>query len=721
MPKINVLPKSVAELIAAGEVVERPSSAVKELIENSIDAGATAISVEIKNGGVKYIRVTDNGCGIHKEDVRTAFISHATSKIKTGDDLDAIFTLGFRGEALPSIAAVSRLSMLTKSADEEIGTSIDIEGGEEVSFDDAGCPDGTTIIIRDLFFNTPARMKFLKKDVTEGSYISDIVSKTAISHPDIRFSLVRDGKQVLSTPGNGDLKSAVFAVFGKDVSESLIPCEYEYKSIKVNGFISRPLNNRPNRNLQYFYVNGRFVRLPVGAAALDEAYKNRIMVGKFPVCFLFINIPAGKIDVNVHPAKTEIRFSEDSSVFESIFYAAKSALNKGDTVRPEVTLREKKDVTARKMPESTQLSFSSAAFSAVEPSPETKKTSVTLIENKDSAVIGTIPFEEDKKSAETAAISTGKASSVEKTADTAFSEIVKSAECIASVPTEDAVKENASTDVSSINRHEKENTPAFGMPLSAEAVFRDTSSVLKNLTPHGDVIRRNSEPYTANKSIDITVDEVPPAEAPLAASCGKSSDRIYSEEDKKADIRIVGEIFKTYILVEEESKLLIIDKHAAHERMIYNKLVETGFSEDSQLLLTPVSVTLSGKEYAAVIENLEIFEKGGFLVEDFGDRTVIVRECPVTLQKEDVREIVAEIAGELLKGNMRPVPEKLTWLYHSTACRAAIKAGDALKDEETEAFVKMLLADDSIRYCPHGRPVIYELTKHEIEKQFGRI
>lgn len=705
MPKINVLPKSVAELIAAGEVVERPSSAVKELIENSIDAGATSISVEIKNGGVKYIRVTDNGCGIHREDVRTAFISHATSKIKTGEDLDSIFTLGFRGEALPSIAAVSRLSMLTKSADEEIGTAIDIEGGEETAFDDAGCPDGTTIIIRDLFYNTPARMKFLKKDVTEGSYISDIVSKTAISHPGIRFSLVKDGKQVLSTPGNGDLKSAIFAVFGKDVSESLIPCEYEYKSIKINGFISRPLNNRPNRNLQYFYVNGRFVRLPVGAAALDEAYKNRIMVGKFPVCFMFIDIPAGKIDVNVHPAKTEIRFSEDSSVFESVFYAAKSALNKGDTLRPEVTLRDKKDVAARRVPEVSQMSFSAAPKNPPEirkPAEATAGASEVLGVFPDSNFERTAPFAEKKTFSAFSFVADSKPEEKEGSSVREGFEEVKPPE----------------TTTATVHTAEKEvaSEPSFSTPQINSGVFRNTASAFSNLISQSEVDRRNNEFYPSRSTIDIKADESTEADAEKTDALN-----IESEQIKTADIRIVGEIFKTYILVEEENKLLIIDKHAAHERMIYNKLVETGFSEDSQLLLAPVSVTLSGKEYAAVIENLDVFDKGGFLVEDFGEQTVIVRECPVTLQKEDIKEIIAEMAGELLKGNIRPVPEKLTWLYHSTACRAAIKAGDALNDEETEAFVKMLLADESIRYCPHGRPVIYELTKHEIEKQFGRI
>ncbi len=688
MPKINVLPKSVAELIAAGEVVERPSSAVKEMLENSIDAGASSITVEIKNGGVKYIRVTDNGCGIHREDVRTAFISHATSKISSGEDLDAIFTLGFRGEALPSIAAVSRLSMLTKTSDEETGTGIEIHGGEEISFDDVGCPDGTTVIIKDLFYNTPARMKFLKKDMTEGTYISDVVAKTAISHPDIKFILIKDGKQALSTPGNGELLSAVYSVFGKEVSEALIPVEYEYKSIKVHGFISRPLNNRPNRNMQYLYVNGRYVRIPVAAAALDEAYKNSIMVGKFPMCFLFIDIPAGKIDVNVHPAKTEIRFSEDTSIFEAVFYSAKSALNKGDNRRPEVNLRDRRDITAKKAPESVQMRFAEPSYKE-----ENKKTVLTSVFSEKA-------IQENKV--------TKPVKNEASDSQREIKEASKPLTCEKIAPVNKTVDINITADDDEASRNAPEKP--FSVPQKpVPATFRDRSSVFENITPKEVIEEKNKDFLTYTKTpVPQPVKEEPPS-------------GIVEDSKKKNDFRVIGEVFKTYILVEQGEKMLIIDKHAAHERMIFNSLMNTDFSKDSQLLLTPVSVTLSGKEYAAVLENLDVFEKGGFDVEDFGDGTVVVRAFPLVLNKEDVRSVITEMAGELLKGKTRPVPEKLTWLYHSASCRAAIKAGDELKSEETEAFVKKLLCDDSIRYCPHGRPVMYELSKHEIEKQFGRV
>lgn len=681
MAKINVLPKNVAELIAAGEVVERPSSAVKEMIENSIDAGATAITVEIKNGGVKYIRVTDNGCGIHREDVKTAFISHATSKIKSGEDLDAIFTLGFRGEALPSIAAVSRLSMMTKTQDDDTGTSIEIHGGEEISLDDTGCPTGTTVIIRDLFFNTPARMKFLKKDMTEGTYVSDVVAKTAISHPEIKFTLIKDGKQTLSTPGNGNLIDTVFSVFGKEIADSLIPVSYEYNSFNIKGFISRPLNNRPNRNMQYFYVNGRYVRIPVASAALDEAYKNSIMVGKFPVCFLFIDLPAGKIDVNVHPAKTEIRFSEDSKVFEAVFYSAKSALNKGDTARPEVSLRERRDITAKKLPTAEQLSFSRPP-APVKTEAQSEKAEVNTVIEKIAPEITSV-----------------------KPVISAFKPDVKPA--VSSEPSFPVNKKEApkaeSIDV------KPEPVKPFSVPEPAlKGVFRDTSSVFNHLIKKEEAEEKNKGFTTIEK----------PVSKPVTEEIRPEPEKVTAE---KPDYRIVGEVFRTYILVEQGEKMLIIDKHAAHERMIFNRLSKTDFSEESQMLLLPVSVTLSQKEYAAVIENLDVFRKGGFIVEDFGDGAVVVRGFPLVLSKEDIPSIITEMAGELLKGKTKPVPEKLQWLYHSASCRAAIKAGDELKKEETEVFVEKLLSDESIRYCPHGRPVMYELSKHEIEKQFGRV
>lgn len=681
MSKINVLPKSVAELIAAGEVVERPSSVVKELIENSIDAGATNIGVEIKNGGTKYIRITDNGCGISREDVRTAFISHATSKISSADDLNSIFTLGFRGEALPSIAAVSRVSLLTKTEEEQIGTSFQTDGGEEQLLEDAGCPSGTTVIVRDLFYNTPARMKFLKRDMTEGGYVADVITKVALSHPAIKFSLIKDGKQVLATPGNGDLLATVFSLFGKDIAESLIECSYEHEGISVKGFISRPLNNRPNRNMQFFFVNGRFVRIPAAVPALDEAYKNKIMVGKFPMCFLFADISPEKIDVNVHPAKTEIRFSDERKIFEVFYYAARSALSKGDTLRPDVKLKSEKDIFRKPHPEVQQLEIKNAVSSETVNKNELSKIEEKTVQQTNS--LAQTPSFEKKPSV--SAVMSG----------------------LASLPPTETKK--------------------------AHTVLRDTSSIFANINiVHDDDKSEEIEKHKAeerpfsqiSKEIETDNNKNIPAEKLSFVEEFSVQNEKENEIKKSSDdinFRIVGEIFKTYILAECGTKLLIIDKHAAHERIIFNELKKSSGAVNSQLLLAPVRVTLSGREHSVVTDNLDIFEKAGYLIEDFGGSSVIVRECPVELSKEDISALVAEMAGELLKGNMKPVPEKLDWLYHSTACRAAVKAGDKTDILEMNSFVKKILTDDDIKYCPHGRPVMYELSKHEIEKQFGRL
>lgn len=685
MAKINVLPKSVAELIAAGEVVERPSSVVKELIENSIDAAAKAVTVEIRNGGIRYIRVTDDGCGISPGDVPTAFISHATSKISAQDDLDAIMTLGFRGEALPSIAAVSRLSLLTKTAESATGTLFEINGGEAGEPAEAGCPDGTTITVRDLFYNTPARMKFLKKDSTEGVYVCDVVSKTAISHPDVKFTFIRDGKQIFSTPGNGDLYETVYTVLGREISDCLIKCDYEYNSIKVSGFISKPLNNRPNRNYQYFYVNSRYVKIPAAAVALDEGYKNSIMVGKFPMCFLNIEIPAGKIDVNVHPAKTEVRFSDEKTIFEAVYYAAKSALSLGDNARPSVSVPQKKTppVTAGQGSTGVQYRFDfsqTPAQTKTAPSPRAENTPAAKEEPKHEGAVF-----RDTSSFFSSSAKTGK---------TSIDIVCDDDDDIKPAPAER--KESAAE----TNGTKEEKFSTFSDMLSAFGGGNKPAP-------------QAPAPQAPAEQEMKTATEILPS--------NKEGINIIPDDFKRDTAKILGEIFNTYILVERGSKLLIIDKHAAHERMIFNSLSKEDALRGSQILMMPVTVSLPAKEYAAVVENTELFSKAGYSVEDFGENCVMVREIPTELTDADIRDIITEMAGKLASGNLKPVPEKLEWLYDSTACRAAVKAGSVMKEEEMEAFVKALLADESIKYCPHGRPVLFELSKHEIEKQFGRL
>ncbi len=752
MAKINILPKSIAELIAAGEVVERPASVVKELVENSIDAGAKSVAVEIQNGGVRYIRVTDDGCGIAPEDVPTAFVSHATSKIKDASDLNSILTLGFRGEALPSVAAVSRLSMLTRTEDSDEGVVYTIEGGENASCSPAGCPVGTTITVRDLFFNTPARMKFLKKDVTEGSCVTDVVTKASLAHPEVRFSLIRDGKKVLSTPGNGKLSDTIYSVFGKSVAEALIPCEYSANGISVAGYISKPLNNRPNRNMQFFFVNGRSVRIPAAVPALDEAYKNSIMVGKFPMCFLNVSIAAEKVDVNVHPAKTEIRFSEESKIFEVIYYAAKSALTRGDVSRPAIKLNDNSVLEAPRQ-ETEQLSFSarpvngaSAAarqenpyfsFARSDDAPSgsvfVKKQIPVSIENGGNAFAASRNGQSDSlsgyrlgKDEDTEQARAGQKESSTVAAQENENASITGASCAkGSEAGMTSGGENRTTVISGNDREKvlsqnglaaKYNYPQT-LPLRSSEADPISDGAPRAFSPETGY----NVPWIKKTNIDVFVDDAPVEDKGGAAEKEQAdAGQANGFEAASDDFRIIGEAFKTYIIVEKDSKLLIIDKHAAHERMIFNKMTNSAESY-SQVLLTPVPVTLSGKEYATVTENIGIFAEAGFTVDDFGDGTVAVRECPAELTKEDIPSLIIEIAGELLKGNTRAKPERLERIRETAACRAAIKAGDSLKPEETYAFVRQLLSDSSVRYCPHGRPVMYELSKHEIERQFGRL
>lgn len=669
MPKINVLPKSVAELIAAGEVVEKPASVVKELLENAIDSGADKITVEINSGGIKYIRVTDNGCGIDREDVRTAFLSHATSKIKESTDLNSIFTLGFRGEALASIAAVSRVNILTRTADSPVGTAYVIEGGQEVSIDDAGCPVGTTIIVRDLFYNTPARMKFLKKDATEAGYVQDICLKIAISHPHISFRLIKDGKQVLFTPGDGKLISAIHSALGKEFADTLIPLSYSFEGLSAEGYISLPSFSRVNRNQQYFYINGRFVKIPVGASALDTAYKNSIMVGKFPACVINISIPPETVDVNVHPAKTEVRFSDEKRIFSLIFHAAQSSLAKFDA------------------PSSVALSGDIAA--------KNKNAYKANFINESKAEEGEDLFSRAAK---------------EKTET-----LAKMAEI------EKRIEEKNPED--SFDKTLRLRTPTIA--LDYKGYNNPDEFLLKSNTKAK--IDSNKENLRFEISEDITDEPL----IDLTQKFESASKQVETKNEngpapeKKAEIKdtpvIIGEAFNTYIIAEMKGKLLLIDKHAAHERMIYNKLKENLFGYSSQLLMSPVKIDLGPREYNAVIDNLELLKKAGFDVSDFGDGSVLVRSCPVDLLSADIRELFEEIADNLASSPNMISSEKIDKIYHSAACKSAIKSGKSISKYEMAEIVDRVLNDNNIRYCPHGRPVMIELTKNELEKLFGRI
>ena len=619
MPEIKVLPQEVAELIAAGEVVERPASVIKELVENAIDAGAKHITVEIQRGGISYIRIQDDGCGIAAKDVPTAFLRHATSKIAKEDDLNAIGTLGFRGEALAAIAAVSRVELFTKTKEETMGTHYKTEGGVQVLCEEAGCPDGTTMIIRDLFFNTPARMKFLKKDVSEANAAGAVVDRIALSHPEISFRMIREGKQTLTTAGGGKIDAAVYSVLGREFAGTLIPVSAERERIAVTGLTCKPVSCRPTRNNQFVFLNGRLVRSGTVTAAVEQAYKNSAMIGKFPGFVLYISVPPETVDVNVHPAKTEVRFSDERRIFDAVYYAVKDALKGGDT-RPEI---------------------------------KTKPPAFNPFERLKSD-----SFKQDKLQTETVA------------------------EAVYQHP----VRESGKTfyRFQSSPPLIKEDAPA----KPAEAVMREKPVIEKP--------REESVPVKPAVSVDIE-----------------------KETEERPDVILIGEAFSTYIIAQMGNSVFMIDKHAAHERILFNRLKQSE-KPQAQVLLTPVSVSLRQEEYGALLSHLEELKAAGFEAEDFGQSTIVVRTVPPTLTGEDVPSLMEELADSFLKTGRTQI-EALDDLYHTVACKAAIKAGFVTSREEMAQLAKKVLTSDDLRYCPHGRPIAFEIKKRELEKQFGRI
>jgi len=646
MPTINVLPKNVAELIAAGEVVERPASVIKELVENSIDAGADNITVEIQRGGITYIRVTDNGCGIEHNDVPKAFLRHATSKIKVGSDLDTIATLGFRGEALAAVSAVARVELLTCAKGQSEGTSYAISGGEEERFEEAGCPEGTTIIIRDIFYNTPARMKFLKKDVSEANACAAVVDRIALSHPEIAFRFIRDGKQTLNTAGDGNIKNAVYSVLGREFAGGLISATGEFSAVSVSGLVCKPVNCKPTRNNQFTYLNGRLVRSRTVVAAVEQAYKNSAMVGKFPGFVLYITIPYGTVDVNVHPAKTEVRFSDERAIFDAVYATVKNALSTGDT-RPQIALK-------------------TPAFNRFE--------KMTASEYRQQAI----------KSEERP----------EKTI----------AEQVYSHPV----------------REKNYNFTSFAPKSKPEAsVLRQETSV-SDFVNNCSVVDKDGgktepENYTFKKQVNVDIEvEQTPKPTPV-----KKEEIIESIIDEEPEIILIGEAFSTYIIVQKNESIFMIDKHAAHERMLFNKLKQEQKIE-VQSLLTSVPVVLPKEEYDAVVGSLELLGEAGFEIEDFGNSTVLVRAIPAFLTKEDISALVSEIANSIAVSG-KVSTEREDNLFHTVACKAAIKAGGRTSDTEKLELAKKVLSSKDIMYCPHGRPVAFEIKKHELEKQFGRI
>lgn len=665
MGVINILPKHVAELIAAGEVVERPSSVVKEAMENSIDAGADSVTVEIRRGGTTYIRITDNGCGISRDDIPKVFMNHATSKLAVEADLHTIGTLGFRGEAMASIAAVSKVELLTRTEDETFGSRCCISGGGEPEIDDAGCPKGTTLVIRDLFYNVPARMKFLKKDITEANAIAAVVDRVALSHPEVSVRFIRDGKEALSTPGDGQLLSSIYSVYGKAFAEGMIPVDYQMHEIRVSGYICRPLAAKASRGMQNFYINGRFVKTRTAMAALEEAYRNMIMVGKFPSCVLHLNFSPYLVDVNVHPAKIEVRFANEKPIFEAVYYACKNALQEYD-LRGDV----KKAYTQQTVAELKN-----------EP-PAEQTLLATHTPKPQPAVLSRKPVVEVRN---------------------------VSPQSVADIASHSAMHE---------------------APLSEYRLSERKPFAAEPVVPRP---RSQPQPEAYRKELDIIVDdddELPQPQIAVKPEAQSPQNEPEVREPRPAaepkpereeKIQVIGEAFATYILVQVNDELLVIDKHAAHERMLFNKLKEGAGADCSQVLLTPVSVMLPKDEYSALLQNMELLVQAGFVVEDFGDGTVRVRETPLLLDGAQVAPLIEEIAANLASGKQKVTTAQADWLYHSVARRAAIKAGDKTSAYEQEIFVKKLLSDPDIRYCPHGRPVLISLTRRELEKRFGRV
>ena len=648
MSKIIQLSPHIANLIAAGEVVERPASVVKELLENAVDAGATKVTVEIKDGGMTYLRLTDNGCGMAAEDARTAFLRHATSKLRSAEDLAAITTCGFRGEALAAIASVSRIDLMTKTADAISGTSLHLEAGVITEDTEAGCPDGTTIIVRDLFFNTPARMKFMKSDTYEGSRVTAAVQLQALAHPEVAITLIRDGKQVLSTPGKGGLEAAAYCVYGREAGQ-MIPVNSSWDGYRITGFVSKPTDARPSRALQTFFVNGRPVRSKTMMAALEEAYRNQMMVGKFPACVLHLFLPANAVDVNVHPAKTEVKFLSEKAVFDCIHYGVLAALNKTSD-RPQVQFKAQPAAPANNAALRTNVQPSTATPAA--PTAPTKKENfyrtMTAEEYRTfSAALSDAP--QPKKEAAIATV--GK---IERPANMPLRETV-----ILPQPVPAPVE-----------------TPAKPPEIAT--------------------------PPTAPRNDTVELEQIAlpmPEEIPW---------------------HLVGELYNSYIIVEQGEEAFLIDKHAAHERILFEKLKANQEAISSQALLQPIAVRLSPAAVAELLANRQTLSELGFELEEFGENTLLLRQIPMDLEVAAAAETVESMAADLLNGRRERKDTVRDEILHTVACKAAIKAGWKNDEAELLALVKQVMADENLKYCPHGRPICITLSKKQLEKQFKR-
>ena len=712
MAVIHVLDKHTAELIAAGEVVERPASVVKELLENSIDAGATQVTVSIESGGVKLIEISDNGTGIEAEYISTAFIRHATSKIETPDDLTNIHTLGFRGEALASIASVARVELTTRTEVDEFATVYRIEGGEEVSREPGARAVGTTIRVKDLFYNTPARMKFLKKDSSEGTFVSDTVTHVALSHPEVSVKFIREGKLQYVTPGDGRLRGAAYAVLGREFSRDLIELKNQEGVYRITGLVTPPKSCRASRSMQHFYINGRYVRNRTMMAGMEMAFKGTMMQGKFPGGILLLEMPADLVDVNVHPAKIEARFAREIDVFDVVYHAVKLALAQPGTGERLFTFEaDKKDEKAEKPKIDADIIKN-----------DVKNNSFTGL----SAIIrgqadpGVLP-QQHWEPAKPAAAPQQPAPSAAMQIPTAPSE----PRWKGSAQNEDMLDPFVtlhSPKLETTKAPEPFRAAASETQLDVEPEFGET----KLHSPQDHMAAWNP----AQEAPKEEPESAPCAETEPDAPEAAEQETVPAEPeqmnfdptaDQPEPLRYVGEVFRTYILAERGDELCLIDKHAAHERQLYEKLAANYGNVPSQMLLEPAAIDLAAEEKQALLDNIPLLENAGLEIADFGGNTVVLRAVPADVEPQNAESLLVEIANKLLKGGHDALNEHTEWVLHSISCRAAIKAGDKSSPQELLALAEKILSGEVPPFCPHGRPCVLKLTRKELEKQFGRI
>ena len=712
MAVIHVLDKHTAELIAAGEVVERPASVVKELLENSIDAGAAQVTVSIESGGVKLIEISDNGTGIEAEYISTAFIRHATSKIEKPDDLNSIHTLGFRGEALASIASVARVELTTRTDADEFATVYRIEGGEEISREPGARAVGTTIRVKDLFYNTPARMKFLKKDSSEGTFVADTIAHVALSHPEVSVKFIREGKLQYVTPGDGQLRGAAYAVLGREFSRDLIELKNQEGVYRITGLVTPPKSCRASRSMQHFYINGRYVRNRTMMAGMEMAFKGTMMQGKFPGGILLLEMPADLVDVNVHPAKIEARFARENDVFDVVYHAVKLALAQPGTGERlftfEADKEEEKAENSKKDTDIIKNDVKNNNFTGL---------SAIIRGQADPGVLPQQHWEPAKPAAApqqpapSAAMQIPTAPSVPRWKGSAQNEDML-----------DPFVTLHSPKLETTKAPEPFRAAASETQLDVEPEFGET----KLHSPQDHMAAWNP----AQEAPKEEPESAPCAETEPDAPEAAEQEIVPAEPeqmnfdptaDQPEPLRYVGEVFRTYILAERGDELCLIDKHAAHERQLYEKLAANYGNVPSQMLLEPAAIDLAAEEKQALLDNIPLLENAGLEIADFGGNTVVLRAVPADVEPQNAESLLVEIANKLLKGGHDALNEHTEWVLHSISCRAAIKAGDKSSPQELLALAEKILSGEVPPFCPHGRPCVLKLTRKELEKQFGRI